>query len=647
MNILITINKSYAKQLNVLLNSIQYSNPKEKFEVYILHKDLEEKDILLIKNGLDENKFYINNIKIPKSEIDTFPVYEKRYPVEIYFRIFASKYLPQNIEKILYLDADTLVINKLDELYKMDFEGNYYIAATHIRKLLHKFHEIRLNIAEDEPYINTGVLLINLKELRKLDIEKNTIEFVRNNRKKLMLPDQDIITAMYGDKIKLIDTLKYNLGERALDLYNLNHPQNQIGLKWIRKNTVIIHYYGKNKPWNKQYIGKLNCFYNKIQKSLKTNNKVLILSCGTGGGHNSAAKAIREELLEKGLEADFMEYLDIVNPKTRDKVNNLYLATTKENGKIFKAVYKLGEIYQKTNFKSPIYALNLLNKNRLYNYIKENNYSYVITTHLFPTQTLTAIKKDYSVKFIAIATDYVSIPFWEETNPDYYIIPNEELKKDFIAKGIKEEKLLPLGIPTAKVYREDYDKLQCKKQLNLKENKKYVLILTGSMGFGNVEQIIRNLEKNIKDVCFIVSCGHNNKLKNMLDKEYKDNDRILAISFTNQLDKYIKSSDVVLTKPGGLTTTEVATIRKPLIHTMPIPGCENYNADFFDKRKMSIKCNSIEEILNSTRELLNNKELQQVMMDNQAKYIKKDSCEKISNIVIQEMKLGEKICNKI
>ena len=98
--------------------------------------------------------------------------------------------------------------------------------------------------------------------------------------------------------------------------------------------------------------------------TLKANNrkKVLILSCGTGGGHNSAAKAIQENLLEKGMQADFIEYLDIINPKVSNRVNKIYINSTKENGKVFKVVYKLGEIYQKTNLKSPVYALNFLNK---------------------------------------------------------------------------------------------------------------------------------------------------------------------------------------------------------------------------------------------------------------------------------------------
>ena len=81
--------------------------------------------------------------------------------------------------------------------------------------------------------------------------------------------------------------------------------------------------------------------------------KVLILSCGTGGGHNSAALAIQESLKEKGIQADFVEYLSIINPKIKNRVNNLYIKTTQKNGKSFKILYHLGELYQKTKLKSP------------------------------------------------------------------------------------------------------------------------------------------------------------------------------------------------------------------------------------------------------------------------------------------------------
>ena len=633
MNILLTINKKYVKLVNILLNSIQLSNKDTKFDVYILHRELDIEDKNIIESGLDLNKFNIKMIKIDEEEVKNFPQYQKRYPKEIYFRLFATKYLPENIDKILYLDSDTLVINKLDELYNMDFEGNFYIATTHVKKILRKINEVRLRIDDDVPYINTGVLLINLKELRKIDVQKEVCEFVENNSKKLMLPDQDIITALYGNKIKIVDALRYNLGDRDLNLYNLNHIKNPIGLKWVKENTVIIHYYGRNKPWNKNYRGKLGVFYYRLERILRGTGKVLILSCGTGGGHNSAAKAILEELLSQGLEADFMEYLEIINTNLKNKVNEIYLKSTNNEGKTFKVAYKLGEIYQKTNIKSPVYGLNQLNKNKLYDYIKRNGYEYIITTHLFAAQALTAIKKEHRINFTAVATDYVCIPFWRETNPDFMITPSDELKSSFIDQGVKENKLIPLGIPVKRAYSEDYDINDCKKKVGLDINKRYVLLLTGSMGFGNVEEIVDELKNNIKDINLIVACGTNKELYEKLNKK----DNVIPLEFTENIDLYMKSSDIILSKPGGLTTTEIAVLGKPFIHTMPIPGCENYNANFFESHKMSLKCMNIPEIVESTKLLLENKDLCRELVENQRKYMNRNSCRDLVNLIKKEI----------
>ncbi len=643
MNILVTVNNQYIKQLNILLYSIQKSNKNEKFDVYVLNRNLLKKEIKEINKGLDSENFCVHDVKINEEKISDLPVHEARYPLEIYFRIFAVKYLPDNLDRILYLDADTLVINSLNELYNMDFEKNYFIGTTHVRKILHKFNEIRLGIDKDEPYINTGVLLMNLKELRKIKIEEKIKDFLKKNEKKLILPDQDIISTIYGNKIKIVDDLKYNLGDRNLNYYNLNNPKSKIGIKWIRKNTVIIHYFSRNKPWHKGYVGKLGCFYNKLLEEIEKKDKckkVLILSCGTGGGHNSAAKAVQEELLSRNIKADFKEYLEIINPRLKDGINSLYIKSTNKNGKVFKTAYSLGKIYEKTKLISPVYVLNSLNKEKLYKYIKDNEYDFMITTHLFAAQALTAIKKEHRIHFMQIATDYVSIPFWKETNPDYFIIPSKELEEDFIKKGMKRQKLIPLGIPVMKQFRKQYDEKEIKKQLKMNINKKHILILNGSMGFGNVKEITQKLLENIENVTFIISCGNNKELFNALSKDYKDNKRIIVLPYTNELGKYIASSDIILSKPGGLTTTEIATMKKPLIHIMPIPGCENYNANYFSERQMSIKCDNLNQVVNTTKELLENDVLQRNLIDNQKKYINNDTCEKISEIVIKELDRG-------
>ena len=121
--------------------------------------------------------------------------------------------------------------------------------------------------------------------------------------------------------------------------------------------------------------------------------KILILSCSTGGGHNSCARYIEEELKENHIECEFKDFFDIVNPKAKELSSKIYLASLKQNGKVFQGAYFLGEKYSNSGITSPVYLANKLHANSLLKYIKENNFTLVITTHLFPSLTLTAINK--------------------------------------------------------------------------------------------------------------------------------------------------------------------------------------------------------------------------------------------------------------
>lgn len=238
--------------------------------------------------------------------------------------------------------------------------------------------------------------------------------------------------------------------------------------------------------------------------------KILIISCSTGGGHNACAKYILEELKNNNIEAEFKDFYDIVNKKAKKLSEKLYLSTLNGNGKIFKVVYKLGELYSKTKLKSPVYSVNKLHKKKLYNYIIQNKIDLVITTHIFPALTLTAIKK---VPFLLVATDYTACPFMEEANPNYYVIQNG-IEKDFINKGIDEKKLLKTGIPVSSNFIKNAKNIRY--NLNI-DKEKTILIMLGSMGFGNINKIVNNLLE-IDNTKIIIVTGSNKELYNKLKK---------------------------------------------------------------------------------------------------------------------------------
>lgn len=244
------------------LRSIVLHGGYEHYDVYVLHSCFDEKMEAAINHDF-KGIMTFHFIRVPDSLFTEFPETD-RYPKEIYYRLAAPFLLPEDLSRVLYLDTDTIVINSLQELYETDFEGNGYAGCTHARKLLTKINQIRLKSEKAEVYVNTGVLLMNLPVLRETVNMQEISEYVHEHMESMILPDQDILAALYGDKIKLLDTLIYNLSDRVMNIHNTAHPHHKIDLPWIHENAVVIHYCGRNKPWKDDYIGELGVFYEEF-----------------------------------------------------------------------------------------------------------------------------------------------------------------------------------------------------------------------------------------------------------------------------------------------------------------------------------------------------------------------------------------------
>lgn len=261
MNILFSINAKFIDLTKTCIHSIIRFD--KNIDFYILHHDLNQKHMDDLRRTFLECTFHF--IEVKEEEFKGFPI-SSRYPLEIYYRLFASDLLPKTLNRILYLDVDIVVIQSLRELYNMDFESNLYIASSHVNERMTHLNAKRLGLKEDVPYINTGVLLMNLELLRKQLNKQDILNYVNAYKKNLVLFDQDVLTALYGDKTKLVDYRKYNLSERMMNFYNLRNPRSRIDLDWVKKNSVIIHYCGRMKPWNGKYIGCLDCFYRELEE---------------------------------------------------------------------------------------------------------------------------------------------------------------------------------------------------------------------------------------------------------------------------------------------------------------------------------------------------------------------------------------------
>ncbi len=367
--------------------------------------------------------------------------------------------------------------------------------------------------------------------------------------------------------------------------------------------------------------------------------KILLLSCSTGGGHDAAATALQEYLESKGAECILIDSIELTSKSLSKRIDKAYTSIVNNRPSLFKKIYSFSDWYGKLKIKSPVYGINALFSRNLADYIAKNEFDVAIATHLFPAETLTRIKKkNPDIHFLVVSTDYVSTPLWEETNPDYFFIASEQLKENYTSKGIAEDKLLPYGIPIHSKYDHKMSVKSARQKLNIAQNKKAILIMSGSMGFGNLETTIANILNTYQNQAEIITiCGHNEKLQKSLKQKFND-PNLKVYGFRSDINLFMDACDLIITKPGGLTSTETAIKNIPTIFTKPIPGCENYNANFFAKNNMALIANTNEEIMISIDLLLNNKKIINKMTKSQNKIINKNATKDICNFILKNYK---------
>ena len=375
--------------------------------------------------------------------------------------------------------------------------------------------------------------------------------------------------------------------------------------------------------------------------------KAVVLSCNTGEGHNAAGKAIYNKFLQMGVKCDFVDTLSIAGMKVSRAVNNSYVGITTSVPAVFGMMYSLGRAVSDLNtrhlhIKSPVYAANTLYRRKLAKFIKDGGYDVAVMPHLFPAECLTSLKKrgQLDIPFICVATDYACIPFWEETKPDYFVIPHKDLAEDFYSRNIPQDKLLTFGIPVSDRFKGKTDPSEARSQLGLPDDKPIFLMMSGSMGFGGLEGMTRALyEKFGRNVRIIILCGRNESMRTHLSEVFSDIPDVILQPFTDKVSLFMDAADMVYTKPGGLTSTEAAVKNVLLVHTPPIPGCETINAAFFSSRGMSVCAGSNaspEAIAECAHALWLDKEAQQNMLRAQRENINPDSADEICGFIIEK-----------
>lgn len=264
INILVTLDEKYLDPLKVMLTSLYWNNPKEKFCIWFMHSRISDEEMERLREDLIKIKMELNPVKVDEEFFSTAPT-GTRYTYEMYYRLLAQHILPKSVERIIYLDPDILVINSIRPLWELDLQGKIYGAASHtgITDISHEVNKIRLST--DHRYFNSGVLLIDLKSAREKTSPKEVFEFVEKHKAELLLPDQDVLNGLYGSFVLEVEDIIWNYDARNYNTYFIRSIS-EADTQWIMENTVILHFCGKAKPWKSKYRYRFGVLYQHYMK---------------------------------------------------------------------------------------------------------------------------------------------------------------------------------------------------------------------------------------------------------------------------------------------------------------------------------------------------------------------------------------------
>lgn len=320
--------------------------------------------------------------------------------------------------------------------------------------------------------------------------------------------------------------------------------------------------------------------------------RIILMYISEVSGHHCATIAIEKALKVLSPASDILNInaFNYTNPISEKIVNKIYMGVIKaapgiweylyDNQRVVRGIEKLKKRVHK--FNSP----------KMKNLIDSFKPDAILCSQAYPCGMVADYKKAYGsrIPLVAVLTDYVPHSYWIYDTIDYYITPSDEVSSRLEKKGIPPEKIRPLGIPFNPEFNRPIDKREAASRLRLDPQKPVILIMGGGQGLGPIKTITASLEHSRHDIQKIIVCGTNKRLYRMLKKKIKKHKkRTLLYGYADNINELMSISDIIISKPGGVTTAEALSKRLPMVIVKPIPGQEANNTAYLTKQGAAIK----------------------------------------------------------
>jgi len=342
--------------------------------------------------------------------------------------------------------------------------------------------------------------------------------------------------------------------------------------------------------------------------------RVLIATVTAGGGHLAAAAAL-DEAWRTLRPRDVVERIDILkffSPLHRKIHSDGYVKLVEHAPELW------GMLFGKTDHPKVARRLIRLrrafpsqSRARLARHVRHFKPDAVLCTHYLPLETLGHLrkKKDDPQPFVvSVVTDFEAHALWMEPCVDLYCVAAEETKARLVARGAAAENAIATGIPIGARFSVKPEARAVRKAFGLRDDLPTVLVLSGGFGMGPVAKILAELDKVSCNFQTLAVCGRNDELRRELapqDRRHPTH----VLGFASNMHELMAVADLIVSKPGGLTSSEALALGKPLLILDPIPGQEAANSDFLLERGAAVKMNRVEDLPYRLEQLLGSPKL--------------------------------------
>ncbi|MBQ8201164.1 MAG: glycosyltransferase [Clostridia bacterium] len=364
----------------------------------------------------------------------------------------------------------------------------------------------------------------------------------------------------------------------------------------------------------------------------------LILSTHTGGGHDAAAYAIEEALTERGVTCRVMDCVAFGGAWLSRCVCGTYVKWVQVAPRTFGTLYGGCKHVSTSRVKSPVYLFNAAYAHRMQKILEEFHPDMIICTHVFAGQSVTSLRRRgmYNGLLATVMTDYTIHPFVEDVESDLLFIHETAKAESEKLKTLAPDAIHCTGIPVSLKCTPCHDKRAAKQAVGLDPDRKEVLLVGGSMGSGNLPGMIgRILPALGKEGHLTVVCGSNVRAKEKAEERYGNDSRVTICGRIAPLTPRIAAADVLVSKSGGLTSTEAMTIGTPMVVSRPIAGCETENIRFMESKGMAAWARSDDELTDKVAELLQSETACRQMIAAQRRNIDPDAARRMAEILIE------------